>query len=244
MFELSVSTSFQNQKYIAELYKKLYEEIKIDSGIAIRQNCYGRSFFSFAVPEEKKEYYKSKILEYIVFMIIDDYKFNFYKSNLKLEYNDIIIEPFLKAISIFDADIDREYICSRIDFSGEILVDSFYYFKLQELRQRWAKTADIINQNQILNSNSSMTEILKYLADISENLVLCADVFIGKKQLKINNFALSKCFKRDEGGCSKFLSELVRLNPSKIRLKISTDENDELFLVMSKIFDDKIYVLT
>ena len=30
--------------------------------------------------EAKKEYYKAKILDYILFVIVDDYKYNFYKD--------------------------------------------------------------------------------------------------------------------------------------------------------------------
>ena len=71
MFELSISTLVTKQIYLQELYEKLKDEIKCDNGVAIKQNNYGRSYLAIAVPENKKEYYKSKILEHIIFMIID-----------------------------------------------------------------------------------------------------------------------------------------------------------------------------
>ena len=177
-------------------------------------------------------------------MIIDDYKFNFFKENLNLVKTGLIVEPFLKAISIFDAEIDKDVIKTQVDLSGEVLVDSLFYFKLQMLLRRWQKTTDIINQNQILASNSSMIEVLKYLTRMSDNLVLSTEIYIGKRQLKINSLSTAKCFKRDNGGSSNFLTEIVRLNPSKIKLKIGTNENDEVFEILSQIFDDKIYVLS
>ncbi len=244
MFELSISTTIDKQKYISDLHKKLFLEVKRDGGIAIKQNYRKRSYFALAVPETKKEYYKSKLLEHIIFMIIDDYKFNFFKENLNLVKTGLIVEPFLKAISIFDADIDKDVIKTQVDLSGEVLVDSLFYFKLQMLLRRWQKTTDIINQNQILASNSSMIEVLKYLTRMSDNLVLSTEIYIGKRQLKINSLSTAKCFKRDNGGSSNFLTEIVRLNPSKIKLKIGTNENDEVFEILSQIFDDKIYVLS
>ncbi len=243
MFELSISINAQKQKYIDEIYKKLNSEIKMDSGILVKENYRGRSYFSIAVPDEKKEYYKSKILDYIVFVIIDEYKFNFYKDNLMIGRQTLIIEPFLKAISIFDCELDTEIIKQKIELSREILIDSFYYFKLQCLRDRWQKTANIINQNKILESSSSMIEVLKYLTTMSDNLVLLTELFIGKKQLKIMNLFTSKCFKRDMVGCSDFLTEIVRLNPMKIKVKIGTSEDDEVFDLINKIFNEKIYVL-
>lgn len=244
MFELSISTTIDKQKYISDLHKKLFLEVKRDGGIAIKQNYRKRSYFALAVPETKKEYYKSKLLEHIIFMIIDDYKFNFFKENLNLVKTGLIVEPFLKAISIFDAEIDKDVIKTQVDLSGEVLVDSLFYFKLQMLLRRWQKTTDIINQNQILASNSSMIEVLKYLTRMSDNLVLSTEIYIGKRQLKINSLSTAKCFKRDNGGSSNFLTEIVRLNPSKIKLKIGTNENDEVFEILSQIFDDKIYVLS
>ena len=244
MFELSISTTIDKQKYISDLHKKLFLEVKRDGGIAIKQNYRKRSYFALAVPETKKEYYKSKLLEHIIFMIIDDYKFNFFKENLNLVETGLIVEPFLKAISIFDAEIDKDVIKTQVDLSGEVLVDSLFYFKLQMLLRRWQKTTDIINQNQILASNSSMIEVLKYLTRMSDNLVLSTEIYIGKRQLKINSLSTAKCFKRDNGGSSNFLTEIVRLNPSKIKLKIGTNENDEVFEILSQIFDDKIYVLS
>ena len=244
MFELSISTTIDKQKYISDLHKKLFLEVKRDGGIAIKQNYRKRSYFALAVPETKKEYYKTKLLEHISFMIIDDYKFNFFKENLNLVKTGLIVEPFLKAISIFDADIDKDVIKTQVDLSGEVLVDSLFYFKLQMLLRRWQKTTDIINQNQILASNSSMIEVLKYLTRMSDNLVLSTEIYIGKRQLKINSLSTAKCFKRDNGGSSNFLTEIVRLNPSKIKLKIGTNENDEVFEILSQIFDDKIYVLS
>ena len=89
-----------------------------------------------------------------------------------------------------------------------------------------------------------MIEVLKYLTRMSDNLVLSTEIYIGKRQLKINSLSTAKCFKRDNGGSSNFLTEIVRLNPSKIKLKIGTNENDEVFEILSQIFDDKIYVLS
>ena len=108
-----------------------------------------------------------------------DYRTNFLDKidNLRSKINVYLLEllyifeSFLKAVTIFDFDLDKEYIANKIDFSGKILIDSLYYFNLQDLSIRWQKTVDIINFNQIVKNNSSMLEILKYLTTVSDNLV-------------------------------------------------------------------------
>ena len=244
MFELSISTSFSKQHYIQELYKKLKDEIKIDKGVAIKQNSFGRSYVAIAVPEKKKEYYKSKILNYIVFMIIDDYKFNFFKENLELVEQNIISQSFLKAISIFDSEIDSDIIKRQVEFKGEILVDSFFHFKLQALRDRRTKTASVINQNQVLYSSESMIEVLKYLTISSDNYLVTANIVVGKRKIKFEQFSGTKSFKRNFEGHSDFLTEIVKLNPVKINLTKHEIENDDYVVkLLNDIFTDKIYFL-
>ncbi len=240
MFELSISSSIDKQAYISKLYKLLSSEINKSGGVATKHNYHGRSHFSMAVKKTQKDYFKSKILDYIVFMIIDDYKFNFFYDKIESTNENIVYQSFLKAISIFDADIDRDVIIRQIDFKDTILVDSFYHFKLQELRTRWQKTADIININQITKNKTAMLDILKYLTTMSDNTISSAEVTILKDQLKLKKFKSSKNYTRNFFGLSNFLSEIIELNPAKINLNIEDCSDNELVEVLSKIFYDKI----
>lgn len=240
MFELTISTSLDKQAYISRLYKNIASEIKSFSGVAVKENHSGRSCFSVAIKKSNKDYFLTKILDEIVAIIVDDYKFNFFKERLEEFGNKVIFQSFLKAISIFDADADRKYIIKQIDFSGDILIDSLYYFKLQELRNRWQKTVDIILINQIMKNESSMLDILKYLVAMSESVAPSADVVVSKKILKLKHFQETKNYKHDFDGLSKFFAEMIELNPAKINLKFSDEKDREVVDVLSKIFYDKI----
>lgn len=244
MFELTISTTSDKQHYINDIYEKLKDEIKSSSGLSTKYNYGGRSYYSIAVQEKLKEYYKSKITDHIIFMIIDDYKFIYFKQNLAFAGQNIISQSFLKAISIFDFQIDGEFIKSELELKNEVLVDSLFYFKLRPLVEKWRKTAFIINQNQILNSTESMIEVLKYLTMSSENFLVTAEIMVEKKQIKFKNYSKCKCFKKTFEGYSNFLTEVVRLNPVKIHLKTSAStENDKIVLLLSQIFTDKVYLM-
>lgn len=246
MFELSISTSIDKQNYINDLFKKLSLEIKKDAGIVVKQNYYNRAYIAIAIDKKKKDYYISKILDSIVFMIVDDYKFTYYKDALKIYEENIVFQSFLKAISIYDIEIDREIIKRNIDFSSDILVDSLFYFRLQELKARWKKTADIINLNQILHNPSSMLDVLKYLTTMSESSTSLTEILISKNQLKLKCSNKNKCFKRNFDGISNFLTELISINPLKINLKVTDSSNGgrEVLNVISQIFNDKIYIIS
>ncbi len=242
MFELTVSTSIDRERYIKELFDELSLEIKKIKGLAVKQNYDGRSYFSLAVPEKSKDYFKSKVLNFFVYMISDDYKYNYYKENLISNDTDLLCDSFIKAISLFDAEIDAEIIKDQIDLSGEILVDSYYYFKLNMLKKRWTKTAEVINQNQILNNHLSMVEVLKYLTQASENNVFLAEIIITKKTIKLSCLNIKKTFKRNFQGQSNFFVELISKNPAKIKIKLTANQGkDGLVEMLNEIYEDKIY---
>ena len=245
MFELTLSTTIDKQTYLGDCFNLLHQDVKQDAGIIVKQNNNGRAYLALAVDENKKEYYKSKILDYVLFMIIDDYKYNFYKENLISNDDSVVYGSFLKAISIFDADNDKDIIKSQIHLSGEILIDSFFYFKLQLLRARWRRTANIINQNNIVQSNSSMLDILKYLTTISDSGIVKADVGFCKKQITLKTYDGTKRFKNDFKGISNFLAEIVKLNPSRINLKTndSKEEFGQIKHMLMHIFGEKIYII-
>lgn len=245
MFELTLSTTIDKQVYLGNFFSMLCKEIRQDEGVIVKQNNNGRAYLALAVDDNKKDYYKSKILDYILYMIVDDYKYNFYKETLGENSESVIFESFLKAISIFDADNDKDIIKSQIHLSGEILIDSFFYFKLQLLRSRWERTACIISQNNVLQTTTSMLDILRYLTAVSDSGIVLADVCFCKKQITLKTFQGIKRYKSNFKGISDFFAEIVKLNPSKINVKTTatkeTHQSTKEMLI--HIFGDKIYLI-
>ena len=245
MFELTLSTTIDKQIYLSQLFSKLSGEIRQDAGVIAKQNNSGRAYLLVAVDENKKEYYKAKVLEHILFMVTDDYKFNFYKENILPNEDSEVFLAFLKAITIFDAENDKEIIQSQIQLSNEFLVDSFFYFKLGLLRARWQKTADIINQNKITSSEQAIIDVLKYLLAVAENDVVSVSVSFSKKRISLFNCCQNKTFKTDFSGKSNFFAEIIRLNPAKINVKVSKgcEYADDVKGKLTRIFGEKIYLI-
>ena len=243
MFELTLCLAFDKQKYISQFYKTMVDNVKKEDGIIIKYNSGGKSYLSIAVNEIHREYIKSKVLDFVTMIIELEFKYDFFKEHLNVQSEEILTEAFLKAISTFDLDFDREIISKVIEFSGELVIESLYYFKLQSLVLKWIKTAEIINQNLIMVSDNSMGEVLRYLCAISENNSVLVDVILTDKQIELKNFKSRKKFKKTSYGISKLFTEIVKLNPLKINIKEknSSDEPDVIKNTLLKVFSDKIY---
>lgn len=243
MFELTLCVSFERQKYISKFYKTMLSSVRNDSGIIIKHNSEGKSYLSIAVSDEKKEYIKSKTLDFVLEVIQKEFKYNYFKDNLNIVEKNSLTEAFLNAITCFDEEIDKEEIKQKINFSGEIVIESLFYFKLQELVSRWRKTVEIINHNLIMNSDPMMCEVLRYLCAVSENNSVFVDLKFSNKQIILKNFVCNKKFKKTEEGISSLFAEIIRLNPTKINITESENNNDfgEITSTLLKVFNDKIY---
>lgn len=243
MFELTLCVSFERQKYISKFYKTMLSSVRNDSGIIIKHNSEGKSYLSIAVSDEKKEYIKSKALDFVLEVIQKEFKYNYFKDNLNIVEKNSLTEAFLNAITCFDEEIDKEEIKKKINFSGEIVIESLFYFKLQELVSRWRKTVEIINHNLIMNSDPMMCEVLRYLCAVSENNSVFVDLKFSNKQIILKNFVCNKKFKKTEEGVSSLFAEIIRLNPTKINITESENNSDfgEITSTLLKVFNDKIY---
>lgn len=243
MFELTLCLDFRRQKYIRDFFCLIRDEIKKDGGIIIKHNSDGKSYLSLAVEDIKMEYIKSKVLDFVTQIIEDEFKYEFFKNNLIIPNQEMLTEAFLRAISGFDEDIDKEIISHLIDFNGEIVVESLFYFKLQGLVLKWQKTADIINQNLIMYSDNSMSEVLRYLCAVSDNKSVSVEVVLTDSKLELRNCLCSKQFGKSTEGISRLFSEIIKLNPLKINIKECECQLgfDKLKDALMKVFNDKIY---
>ena len=219
--------------------------IKGDAGIIIKHNSGGKSYLSLAVPEEKKEYIKAKVLDFIAKVIESDFKYNYFKERIEIKSKTNLTEAFFRSISSFDEDFDKDIIAQNLIFSGEIVIESLFYFKLQPLVSRWQKTVEIINNNLIMENNNSVIEVLKYLCAISENNSIFVEISISEKQIELKNFLCKKKFKMSDDGISKMFEEIIKLNPIKINIKDKEGYGDcyEITTTLLKVFNDKIYFI-
>ena len=246
MFELTLCLNYERQKYLSEFYKQIASSIKKNAGVITKHNSGGKSYLVIAAAESQKEFLKAKILEFILQVIKKEYKYFYLKENIEVKSKDEITEAFFSAITNFDEEIDRGIIQENIDLSGEIVLESFYYFKLQPLRDRWQKTAKIINNNLIMANFQAILEVLYYLCDTSENYASCLNITFFDEKIELVNSNKSKYFKKDFEGKSNFYAEIIKLNPLKINVLDGEKESsffEEATSTLVRVFHDKIYFI-
>ena len=90
MFELTLCLAFDRQKYIGQFYKSMLDFVKQEDGIIVKHNSGGKSYLSIAVNDNKCDYIKSKVLDFVTFVIENDFKLNFFKEKLEFKNQEIL----------------------------------------------------------------------------------------------------------------------------------------------------------
>lgn len=240
MWELSISVSSKNldiAKYIYQTLKTQTEEL---GSVVTCYEEFGDFFIVFACPVEEQNRASVIIERCIVKVICNFYKEKYLAENLHLPlHENMSLMAFKKALINFDKETDFYIISKNLELEKNLHLDSFYFFKLKALRDKWSELITLANENSdYLVSNEAFFDLLKFLID---NLEVCED--------EIN------VFEEDDGYIIKsyneecphenltkenLVSSLIELSPKKINLFCKSDDNTAGFL--SKIFEERINV--
>lgn len=246
MWEFTLIYNKEKAFYLDFIFSRLEHQVKFVNGIIIKQNFGGRARVSLAVPKKQKDYFVLLLLELVSEVITLDYKFQFLEDNLGVSItNELTKVAFLKCLTVFDKQTDKDLIKKQLVFENELNIDSFYYFKLEELRKRWQDICSLVSENiEALKATNGISDLLKFLIKTCD--INVDEVHVYKKNQ--DYFLLDKAEKplpvmisgEDTHSQTKTLEELITLSPARIVLH--GDGKEPFFDYLSGLFDEKILI--
>ena len=245
MWEFTLNDSSTKTSYINFLYTKLESKVKFVGGIIIRQTNADKTSLSLAVPTKQKDYFVLLILELVSEVITLDYKYDYLESRLgPYIKNELTKSAFLKALTIFDKQTDKDLIKKELVLGKELNINSFYNFKLYALRKRWEDICNVVEDNvSSIEKADAFSELLKFLIKTSD--VNYDEVHLYKKHK--NYVLLDKLNKPIEVlDCHnssveiKAITSLIALCPAKIVLHKNGDASEPFYDYIFDLFADKV----
>lgn len=249
MFEVTISTTKSKSKDISFILNRLRSQIKALRGIIVCEEFDNRSKLGIAVYEDKKDLAISYIFDAVCEAIIRSYKEDYLLSKIKIHSVDkVILSAFIKSLVFFDKTTDKELIKKSLKVSGEILIDSFYNFRLWELEKRWDDLASLVSENSgYLLMNGAFMELMKFL--LLTNEVEISEVHLHEKDNSLLFFSKEGrelfCFdnkSRDDDYKINVISELIGLSPEKIIVHEDVKDKDLSDYLIS-LFDSKVSLI-
>ena len=192
--------------------------------------------------------FKHFITNLISDIICEDFKLKFLEENLNLpNLDEISKHAFMQALLSFDKESDKYVVQRMLNLEHSIDIETFYYFKLSALRDKWKELVQIANDNKAyLSSNETLVELLRFLVD---NLELKNDTINltqknGKVMFYDINFNLLKASDINEKDIdSTIISSLIALAPKSVNIYASGTFNCNLIKLLKQIFDKRINFL-
>lgn len=239
MWEYNITTNIKDIKYLIELERNIKNKYK-NAIIATRNNS-----MTIALPYNQKpkafEYIKRILAETIALI----YKERLLVNNINFDYlSEEYKVAFVKSLIYFDLEEDIFEIINQIDFDTGINFDSFYNFRLTNLKYKWQQLILICKSNTMFLESETFLELLKFLIDTIIPRHRSIDVFYNGKNFELldeNNNII--CFNNTNNPETDLISGLISLAPKTINLHCAGMLSDNTFKIIYYIFNKKVNLL-
>ena len=246
MWEFSINLTLQN----LDAGKYIYQELKkLSSQFGSVVTSYERGgFMTIVVACESFDKIRMQyaIVDILTFVICNYFKEKFLDKYIQIPLgNEINFIALKKALVEFDKETDVHLIQKSLNIENDIYLESFFDFKLIQLKNKWLELVKLANDNaSFLSHDDTYIELVKFLID---NLEVCFDqinVIESGNNYKLCNNAFEEIeqpTKHDVTDDKLLVEEIIRLCPRVIN--IYSDSDKPGINLISKIFDNRVKLM-
>lgn len=246
MFEFTISCN-ENSVVTNYIYAQLKSVVDGLDGIIIKQNQHKLDNVCLAVSKKHADYIKAAILDVVSDCIISLYKQQHLQNSICINIkNQVAYNAFIKALVVFDRQTDKDIIKKNLVLEKKLNIDSYYNFKLEQLKNRWNDIAAIVNESiPIMLKDKSVIDITKYFIDSTQKEIQELHLLLNKSTItiKIDNEQSDLDFDTSKDYVSDVLTEIIAISPQKIVVHGDISKFAELGNALSSVFVDNIFVV-
>lgn len=238
MFEIALYAPVEFLPYLKNIAKKLSKN-NLELTTTIQKE--GKKS-TLLIATNIEEYDKmQKILKiYLAEAVVRHYKEKTIKEHMKLVFvDDRYYEAFLKAMILYDMEEDIAHVSSKMKISKHIYIDSFYWFTLRDIREKWISLINMINENMYeYITSESFLELLRYLITMGKRKQDKVSVVYHKKGFLLLDEKKNHIdYLKDE---TDLICMLISINPRRITISCMEHLTESSFQVIHYLFHGQI----
>lgn len=244
MWEIEIICSRKNSTYIAFLRENLSETLATLEGVSVVYAGTDTISLSIGCKKEHKAKCRAHLKLALADLFCEQIKFAFLSDNIDSLFGDESYRFALaKVCTYFDNDLDKQIVMQNLELnSKKFNIESFFYFRLGMLRQKWLELCNITTSNSsAIIKSGNFNELVRFL--LSNIETRSQSVILEMQEKCIIYHDLRKDFDIittiDPNDKFLVLGKLIELNPSLIKV-YPDKENAETINLLKNIFDDKI----
>ncbi len=246
-WEFSLKANLDKSEYILYLKDKIKNAVKTAGGIITTIYTEKDISLLIGLPMAQKMALKPIIYSIVTDILANVYKIEYIVSRFNFEpQNSLLHKSFVKALCVFDSDIDKQIVYQKLINLDSIDLQSFFDFRLKVLKAKWKDLIDLANDNYLyLLSGGNLLELMKFLLsnlDCKANFVEVFwegekyKLFESKKQLQLP--MLSKNDSQED-----LLASLIAFCPKKIVVYNGSKLNKEVEDILFKLFENRVEII-
>ncbi|MBO5103152.1 MAG: hypothetical protein J6C13_03595 [Clostridia bacterium] len=244
MWEFEIICDRQNSTYISTIQERLKPILNEVNGVFAIMADEENVYLSLGCEQKKSHIVKANIRLAIADIICENLKFEFLNNHLEFICEDESFKFALaKVCTYFDSELDRQIVLQSLDLkTKKINLDSFFYFKLSSLKQKWQELCNITNKNSVtILRQHNFAELLKFL--LSNIDKKCQSVILEMKEKCLIYHDINKDFDIitaiEPHNKIEVLGKLIELNPYLIKI-YPDKKNDDTISLLQTVFDDRV----
>lgn len=248
MFEFSIALSEQYSLSAKRLYKEIKHSASSFGAVITSYSENGKIFIVVACEEIEKPRISFFICDAIADVITTDFKMEFINRNLHLPiHNQLNLDALKKALVVFDRETDRYIVTHNLKLNENFFVESFYEFRLKQLRNKWQELIKLANENaSYLLCNDTFIDLLKFLIENIEISTSCINVVKENDNFKIcdENFnEIEQEYELKDNNEAFLITSIINLAPKRINIYCDDSENSSALTLISQVFANRVYIL-
>lgn len=225
------------------LYLKNIElTLKQKTGVILAAN---KNTLSIACKPENKQKVIKLLKPLISETIVLFYKEQFFKNHINLNYlSDQFKTAFIKCLVLFDFEEDYIIAFNELELINAINLDSFFHFKLKQLKNKWQQLLYVLNSNSTFLESEALLDLLKFLISSIKPKRESVDVYFNGVKFVLsdeNNNILM--FNNSESAELSLISGLITLAPKTINLHCAGVLSNNTFKIIYYVFNKKVNLL-
>lgn len=246
MWEISVIFEKENANAAKFLYKEIKKSFFYYNNVVTLLSEDDKVKIVLACEEVERRRTCFFLVDAISETICTYFKYKFIDENLKVAMqNKVNLQAFKKALVSFDRETDKYIVSKTLDLNDNLMIESFFNFKLRKLKDKWLELVALANDNATyLVCNDTFIELLRFLV---ENLEIAYDEINVVKEngrFKIcdqnfNDIEPLEESKNEEEDIA-LVTTLIALCPKKINVYCDRVEDNNAINLIAQIFENRL----
>jgi len=221
-----------NRSTTEYLYKTMFRRVYALGGAVEEGQSGDRRYFAAKINGEKSKKFKNVLEDKISDIIAVNYKYDYFKRNVKVDgLKSVEYELLLAALIAADLEEDKKFALSRL--SGPTYsVDGTFWFAMKPLAEKWREIVGFIPS---YFAADRLKDFISYIVTEKRGGKVYA---MGGKVYDVNYNLLSRAYLTGGDECN-VVKEIILSGSGEVELSSPIPETDEFYL--KQFFGDKIF---